>query len=238
MRHAGAIRIDHVLGLNRTYMIPHGMGPQEGTYVRFPFEALLRVIAEESNKARCTVIGEDLGTVPEGFRDTLARFGVWGYRVMLFERDQSGSFRPPETYPAEALAAFNTHDLSTLRAWLTGHDLRVKRGLGLDPGETDEQRREAWHKLRWFIGERAGEYRDDELAAVVKLLGDTPSKLVVISIEDILDIADQPNIPGTVHEHPNWRQRLPVSVEDLSRNPALRKVGEIFAKAGRGRSAA
>ncbi len=140
MRHAGAIRIDHVLGLNRTYMIPRGMGAQDGTYVRFPFEALLRVIAEESNKARCTVIGEDLGTVPEGFRDTLARFGVWGYRVMLFERDQSGSFKPPETYPAEALAAFNTHDLPTLRGWLTGHDLRVKRGLGLDPGETDEQR--------------------------------------------------------------------------------------------------
>lgn len=235
MRHAGAIRIDHVLGLNRTYMIPRGMSAQEGTYVRFPFEALLRVIAEESNKARCTVIGEDLGTVPEGFRDTLARFGVWGYRVMLFERDQSGSFKPPETYPAEALAAFNTHDLSTLRGWLTGHDLEVKRKLGLDPGETDEQRREAREKWRWFVGERAGEFRNDEVAALVKLLGDTPSKLVIVSIEDILRIADQPNIPGTVDEHPNWRQRLPVSVEELAGSAALRKVGEIFAKAGRGR---
>jgi 4-alpha-glucanotransferase len=233
MRHAGAIRIDHVLGLNRTYMIPRGMGAKDGTYVRFPFEALLRVIAEESNKARCTVIGEDLGTVPEGFRDTLARFGVWGYRVMLFERDQSGSFKPPETYPADALAAFNTHDLPTLRGWLTGHDLRVKRGLGLDPGETDAQRREAWDKLRWFIGERAGDYRGDELAAVVKLLGDTPSKLVVVSIEDILGIADQPNIPGTVDQHPNWRQRLPVSVDELADNAALRKVGTIFRKTGR-----
>ena len=233
MRHAGAIRIDHVLGLNRTYMIPRGMSAQEGTYVRFPFEALLRVIAEESNRARCAVIGEDLGTVPEGFRDTLARFGVWGYRVMLFERDQSGSFKPPESYPAEALAAFNTHDLPTLRGWLAGHDLQVKRGLGLDPGETDEQRRASLDKLRWFIGERAGEYRDDELAAVVKLLGDTPSKLVVVSIEDILDIADQPNIPGTVDEHPNWRQRLPVSVEELADNVTLRKVGTVFRKAGR-----
>jgi 4-alpha-glucanotransferase len=233
MRHAGAIRIDHVLGLNRTFMIPRGMSAQDGTYVRFPFDALLRVIAEESNKARCAVVGEDLGTVPEGFRDTLARFGVWGYRVMLFERDQSGSFKPPETYPAEALAAFNTHDLPTLRGWLTGHDLRVKRGLGLDPGETDEQRRESLNKWRWFIGERAGDYRDDELAAMVKLLGDTPSKLVIVSIEDILDIADQPNIPGTVDEHPNWRQRLPVSVEELAENAALRKVGKIFKTAGR-----
>jgi 4-alpha-glucanotransferase len=152
---------------------------------------------------------------------------------MLFERDQNGSFRPPETYPAEALAAFNTHDLPTLRGWLTGHDLRVKRGLGLDPGEADEQRRESWHKWRWFIGERAGEYRDDDLAAMVKLLGDTPSKLVVVAIEDLLGIADQPNIPGTVEEHANWRQRLPVSVEELSENAQLRKVGEIFAKAGR-----
>ncbi len=235
MRHAGAIRIDHVLGLNRTYMIPWGMGAQHGTYVRFPFEALLRVIAEESNKARCTVIGEDLGTVPEGFRETLARFGIWGYRVMLFERDQSGSFKPPETYPAEALAAFNTHDLSTFRGWLAGHDLKVKRGLGLDPGETDEQRRQAWDKWRWFVGERAGEYRNDDLAAMVKLLGDTPSKLVVVAIEDILNIADQPNIPGTVDEHPNGRQRLPVSVDQLSGSATLRKVGEIFAEAGRGR---
>ena len=101
------------------------------------------------------------------------------------------------------------------------------------PGETDEQRQESWGKLRWFIGERAGEYRDDELGAVVKLLGDTPSKLVVVSIEDILDIADQPNIPGTVDEHPNWRQRLPVSVEELADNVTLRKVGTIFRSAGR-----
>jgi 4-alpha-glucanotransferase len=233
MRHAGAIRIDHVLGLNRTYMIARGMSPREGAYVKFPLEALLRVIAEESNRARCVVIGEDLGTVPEGFRDTLQRYGIWTYRVMLFERDDTGSFRHPEAYPAEALAAFSTHDLPTLLGWLSGHDLRVKRSLGLDPGETDEQRHTAWDKLRWLIGERAGEFRDDELAAVTRLLADTPSKLVVIAIEDILGIADQPNVPGTVHEHPNWRQRLPVSVEELAENGQLRKIGEIFRKAGR-----
>ena len=146
-----------------------------------------------------------------------------------------GSFRPPETYPAEALAAFNTHDLPTLRGWLTGHDLRVKRGLGLDPGETDEQRRETCDKWRWFIGERAGDIATTSWRRWRSCSGDTPSKLVVVSIEDILDIADQPNIPGTVDEHPNWRQRLPVNVEELSGSAALRKVGEIFAKAGRGR---
>jgi 4-alpha-glucanotransferase len=234
MRHAGAIRIDHVLGLNRTFMIPHGMAPRDGVYVRFPFESMLRVIAEESNRARCVVIGEDLGTVPEGFREVLTRYGIWTYRVMMFERDGSGSFRHPETYPENAVAAFNTHDMPTLRGWLAGHDLRVKRGLGLDPGETDGQRRHSWDKLRWLIGERAGEWRDDELAAVMALLAATPSRLVVVAIEDVLGIADQPNVPGTVYEHPNWRRRLPVSVEELAENAELRKIAGIFTKAGRG----
>ncbi len=97
MRHAGAIRLDHVLGLKRMFMIPRGLGAAEGAYVRFPFEQLLRVIAEESNRLRCIVIGEDLGTVPEGFRETMARWGLWTYRVMLFEREHDGRFRPPES---------------------------------------------------------------------------------------------------------------------------------------------
>ena len=140
MRHAGAIRLDHVLGLRRVFMIPRGSGAADGAYVRFPFEQSLHAIAQESLAARCIVIGEDLGTVPEGFRETLARWGLWRYLVMLFEREARWPLPSAGGYPAEALATFNTHDLPSLRGWLDAHDLRTKRGLGLDPGESDEAR--------------------------------------------------------------------------------------------------
>lgn len=233
MRHAGAIRLDHVLGLKRIFMIPHGMKPGEGAYVRYPFEQVLGVIAQESNAARCIVIGEDLGTVPEGFRETLSHYGLWSYRVMMFEREHEGRFRPPEAYPAEALATFNTHDLSTFRGWMTGHDLQVKRGIGLDPGEDDGARHWAQQKLREALEHRAPQYAPDDFAAVASYLGATPSLLVCVAIEDILGVADQINIPGTVEQHPNWRRKLPVALEDMEGIIELRRVAEAFAQTGR-----
>ena len=136
------------LGLMRLYLVPHGSSASAGAYVRFPFEPLLRVIAEESNRYRCIFIGEDLGTVPEGFRETAGRWGVWTYRVMMFERWGDGEFKQPHDYPGEALATFNTHDLPTFRGWMSGHDLGTKRALGLDPGESDDARQQAREALR------------------------------------------------------------------------------------------
>jgi 4-alpha-glucanotransferase len=231
MRHAGAIRIDHALGLNRVFMIPRGMGPRDGVYVRFPFELSLRAIAEESNRARCIVVAEDLGTVPDGFRDTLARFGLWMYRVMMFERDGL-AFRPPERYPAQAVATFNTHDLPTLHGWLSGHDLRVKAAIGVDPGETGDARARSQDALRTLIAERDLGQRGDA-AAVAALLAATPSRLAVISLEDVLGVADQVNVPGTIDQHPNWRRRVPVALDDLAENATLQRVAEVFAQAGR-----
>lgn len=233
MRHAGAIRIDHVMGLKRVFMIPRGLGPREGAYVRFPFEPLLQVIAEESCRHRCIVIGEDLGTVPEGFRETLARWGLWSYRVMLFERDGEGRFLAPECYPSEAVATFTTHDLPSFQGWLRSHDLRVKRGLGLDPGESDEARAWAQHMLRTILGERAPGFAADDPAAIACFLGATPSRLAVMSLDDVVGEVEQVNIPATVDEHPNWRRRLSVPLEDLSAHQGLRRVAEAFAQAGR-----
>lgn len=235
MRHAGAIRLDHVLGLKRVFMIPRGCGAGEGTYVRFPFEPLLRVVAEESNRFHCIVIGEDLGTVPEGFRDTLQRWGLWTYRVMLFEREDDGRFRPPECYPVEALASFNTHDLPSFRGWLQSHDLAVKRALGFDPGESDEARAWAQQCLRSILTERASAYPADDIAAVASFLGVTPSRLVVMALEDILGEIEQVNIPGTTEQHPNWRRKLPVPVEELEQHGGLARVAAAFATAGRSR---
>jgi 4-alpha-glucanotransferase len=241
MRHAGAIRLDHVLGLNRVFMIPQRCTANEGTYVRFPFEPSLKTIAQESLNARCVVIGEDLGTVPEGFRETMARWGLWRYLVMLFEREGNGRFRPPEAYPAEAVATFNTHDLASLRGWLDAHDLRIKRGLGLDPGESDEARGWAQQFFHASLDERAPAYAGEaatahgrnELAAVACFLAQTPSRLVAIALDDILGERDQVNIPGTVNEHPNWRRKLPVMLEDLEGYEPLRRVADVFARAGR-----
>jgi 4-alpha-glucanotransferase len=233
MRHAGAIRIDHVLGLNRMFMIPHGCAATDGAYVRFPFEPLLRVIAEESHRFQCIVIGEDLGTVPEGFREALARWGLWTYRVMIFEREGDGRFRPPEWYPVEALATFNTHDLPSFRGWMESHDLRVKRGIGVDPGESDEARSWGQQMLRTILGERAAAHPPDNIAAVAAFLGTAPTRLVVIALEDILGEIDQINIPATVDEHPNWQRRLAVPLEELEDNPDLKRVADAFAQAGR-----
>jgi 4-alpha-glucanotransferase len=238
MSHAGAVRMDHVLGLNRMYLIPHGRPAYDGAYVRYPFEALLRVIAEESNRARCIVIGEDLGTVPDGFRDRLSRWGLWTYRVMMFEREHDGRFRAPETYPAEALATFNTHDLSTFRGWLSGADLAIKRSLGIDPGETEEARAHSREALRWILAERAPSYAPDDFAAVAAVLAQTPSRLVTVGLDDILGVVEQINIPGTVDQHPNWRRKLPANVEDFASHEGLKRVAQAFAQNGRARAPA
>lgn len=236
MRHAGAVRLDHVLGLMRMFLIPRGRGAAEGAYVHYPFEQLLRVIAEESNRVGCIVIGEDLGTVPENFRETMARWGLWSYRVMLFEREHDGRFRPPETYPVEALATFSTHDLPTFRGWLLGHDLRVKQEIGVDAGETAEARGRSHEALRAILAERAPAYLRDDFAAVANVLAATPSNLVVVSLGDVLDVIDQINIPGTVDQYPNWRRKLPVDVEDIGSLEGLRRIAQVFAQAGRGRA--
>ena len=144
MRHAGAIRLDHVLGLKRLYLVPHGFAADNGVYVQMPFEALLAATAQESVEHRCVVIGEDLGTVPEGFREQMADWGIWSYQVMMFERDDQGSFRGVDHYAANALVTFNTHDLSTYAGWRSFSDLKLKRSIGIDPGESDDAR---WHAL-------------------------------------------------------------------------------------------
>ncbi len=232
MRHAGAVRLDHVLGLMRLYLVPHGAGASRGAYLRFPFEPLLRVIAEESNKYRCVFIGEDLGTVPEGFRETAARWGVWTYRVMMFERWGDGEFKKPHDYPHEALATFNTHDLPTFRGWVSGHDLDVKRALGIDPGEDNDSRQRAREALGRALS--SGENGSGEgLPSACAYLAAAPAKLVMVSLEDMLDVVEQVNIPGTIDQHPNWRRKLPVALEEWTEGDTWKMVASTFERAGR-----
>jgi len=213
-RYAGAVRLDHVLGLQRLYMIPVDGGAHGGSYVAMPIDALLAVIAQESHAARAVVIGEDLGTVPDGFRDRMADWGLFSYRVMLFERGHEGAFLPAEAYSANALATFGTHDLPTFSGWQSSHDLAAKRGLGIDPGETQDARHYAQRMLLERL--RSDGIDDAGYAGVVEFLSRSPSRLLAIALEDILGVVDQVNIPGTVSEHPNWRRRLPISLEQLA----------------------
>ena len=214
MRYAGAIRLDHVLGLKRLYLVPHGFAPDNGVYVQMPFEALLAATAQESVAHRCVVIGEDLGTVPEGFREQMADWGIWSYQVMMFERDDHGRFRGIDYYAPNALVTFNTHDLSTYAGWRSFSDLRLKRSLGIDPGESDDAR---WHALAMLSDIlRHHAIEDHDLYAVVGFLARTKSRLLTISLEDLLGVIDQPNIPGTVDEHPNWRRRLPLALDEIA----------------------
>jgi 4-alpha-glucanotransferase len=179
-----------------------------------PLEALFAATALESAAQHCVVIGEDLGTVPEGFREQMADWGIWSYLVVMFERDDDGRFRSIDRYQPNALVTFNTHDLSTYSGWRSFSDLKMKRSLGLDPGETDDARWQALGQLDEVL--RQYDIHQNDLYSVAKFLARTKSRLMAISLEDLLGVVDQPNIPGTVDEHPNWRQRLPVSLENIA----------------------
>jgi 4-alpha-glucanotransferase len=236
MRFAGAIRIDHILGLKRLYLIPKSMEANQGAYIHFPFETMLAIVAQESAVARCIVIGEDLGTVPPGFQDTLARWGIWSFQVLLFQRAADGGFIAPDLYRPNALVTFATHDLPTFRGWVSGSDLAVQRQLGLDPGETDSDRafaRDALGRAMAWRGLPTIDY-----LSVTRFLADTPSRLMMVTLEDALDEVDRVNLPGTIDEHPNWRRRYAVPLEEILERSNLREVARIVEAVGRGSTAA
>jgi 4-alpha-glucanotransferase len=231
MRHAGAIRIDHALGLNRLFVIPVGSAATNGGYVRYPFEAMLAVTAQESAVNHCLVIGEDLGTIPEGVCETLNRWGIWSYRVAMFEREHADAFRQPEQFPENAIVTFNTHDLPTFAGWKSFYDLKVKAALGLDAGESEADRQRALDAMHTTLQQQG--LSDLSLLDLLRYLARARSRLLAVSIEDILGVQDQPNIPGTTIEHPNWRRRLPVDLDALASNETLRSIAGIMAAEGR-----
>jgi 4-alpha-glucanotransferase len=249
MRHAGAVRIDHVMGLKRLFWIPEGALPAQGAYVRYPFADLARVIALESERHRCPVIGEDLGTVPRGFRPAMQRAGLMSCRVLYFERGRDGAFAPPEAYPRPALVSVSTHDLPTIRGFWTCRDVKWRDLLGRFPDEDAHRRARAERErdrvllLRALQGagllpagidpERPPDEPSDELVlAVHRYLAASPGRLLMVQLEDALGEEEQPNLPGAV-EHPNWRRKLGRSLETLGDEPMVARIAEAMAAAGR-----
>jgi 4-alpha-glucanotransferase len=257
MRHAGILRIDHVMSLSRLYWIPSGMEAKAGAYVTYPFDDLLRLVALESHRHCCAVIGEDLGTVPAGFRETMRLAEVLSYRVLVFERRQDGSFVPPAEYQPLAAASAATHDIATLKGFWLGRDIAWRRRLHLypdeDAAETDaaERRRdrvlllEALVRAGVLAPERRGQFLSDsgepiftaELGnAILTYLARSRARLMLVQTEDVVGESEQANLPGTTDAHPNWRRRLSRTLDEIVAGPDLRRVAALSAE-GRLRSA-
>lgn len=231
MVHAGALRIDHVMGLARLYWVPAGMSAREGAYVRYPFEAALGILALESHRNRCIVVGEDLGTVPQEVSRGLADAGVLSYKLLIFEHDAEGRFKPPAAYPRQALAAVTTHDLPTVAGYWRGRDIELRQTFGQFPDagkrrmQIDARARERAGVLAALAGEHLlppgatadpaslPEPTTELMLGVHEYLARTPAMLMIAQLEDAMEAAEQANLPSTIDEHPNWRRKLPLTLE-------------------------
>ncbi len=236
MRSAGALRIDHAMSLMRLFWIPVGSGPADGAYVAYPFEDLLAILARESTRFRCTVIGEDLGTVPNGFRERMAEQRVFSYRLLLFERNADGSFISAEQYPELALAATGTHDLPPLIGWLAGDDIALRQKIGLLDASAAQADRAIRAKDRIRLvdalrtsGDLQGAQSNEALVlAAYRFLARTPARIVMVQLDDVAGEVSPVNVPGTDREHPNWRRKLRDDIETIATDGRLERFAEIL----------
>jgi 4-alpha-glucanotransferase len=233
---AGGIRIDHILGLRRLWLVPDGESAKNGAYLRYPLDDLLRLIALESWRHKAIVIGEDLGTVPPGFRERLQEHGLLGIRVLWFERAEKGpGFKAPADWDHDVAATTTTHDLPTVAGWWIGEDIvwrskigqTAARADGQDPVEIAQTERGEDRKLLWSAFQEAGVAAPDVPVAAdispqtapvdeaLAFVASTPAPLALYPLEDLLALAEMPNLPGSIDEHPNWRRRLALPVSEL-----------------------
>jgi glycogen operon protein len=238
MRHAGALRIDHAIGLRRLFIVPDGTTAADGAYINFRLDEMLAQIALHSHRAACLIVGEDLGTVPEGLPEALAAADILSYSVLWFQR-QNGRIRPPAAWKQRAAACVSTHDLPTLAGWWSGADIAERHELGLlaDPPAAQTERE----------GEKAGLVEqlqaegllhtqpdlmaalpDDVAAAVHGFVSATPSLLALVQADDLAGDRVAVNLPGTDRERPNWRRRLDLDVTALCHTPLARSVLEAM----------
>lgn len=228
MRHAGILRIDHVMGIARQFWIPGGHGSKEGTYIEYPFDDLIGILALESQRNRCMIIGEDLGTVPDGFRERMAAANVLSSRVLYFEQEKD-HFRAPDDYPLMAAACLSTHDLPTLLGYWQGSDLDEMQKLNLYPSVEVQRLMEdgrirdkaalvSMLQSQGFLNTH--EHRNADWSriwdAVHGFLAGTKSVLALVQLDDLTDETVQINLPGTSdHQRPNWRRRQQSGLQDM-----------------------
>jgi 4-alpha-glucanotransferase len=226
LRHAGGLRIDHVMGLFRLFWVPWSAPETPGAYVRYPAADLLAILALESHRAGAVIVGEDLGTVEDEVRATLAARRILSYRLLWFEAE------PPARYPPSSLAAASTHDLPTIAGVWTGADLADQRAAGL-PG--DQTAASALRdRLRAVTGVAEGATVESVVARVYERLAEAPSAWIVASLDDALGALERPNLPGTTTERPNWALPLPEALETIEEHPLVGAVARALAGRGEG----
>ncbi len=229
MRHAGMIRIDHVLGLNRSFWIPDDGTP--GGYIGQPLQSLLALIAIEATDAQTAVIGEDLGLVPAGFRDMTRARGLYGYSVFQYEKDREGAFRNPNDLRAESLACFSTHDTPTVNGFGESRDIDWWVNLGWCMPDNERKARHTRQKdvdALMALGDKP-----DLFTNIHSALAGSPAKLLSIQLDDLTGQVEAQNLPGTIDEHPNWRRATTVPVDDIAKLPSLLATAKIMNDHGR-----
>jgi 4-alpha-glucanotransferase len=240
MRHAGGLRVDHVMGLHHLYCIPDGAAAARGAYVRYPLDDLVGILALESRRHCCLVVGEDLGTVPAGFRDKMAAANILSYRVLFFEQDdKTGHFIPPGQYPRLAVAVAGNHDLATLRGWWQARDIDLKASLGLYPSDAEigsqrrrrvRDREEIVKALRGLgLLPPASEISAEQFTfAAHRFLACVASRLVVVQLDDMTGEVAPVNVPATSTEYPNWRRKYAEPIEALAFDDGLWRIAAIL----------
>jgi 4-alpha-glucanotransferase len=236
LRHAGALRIDHAVGLFRQFWIPRGMSGKDGAYVRFPAADLLGILALESRRARAVVVGEDLGTVPPEVPAALHARGILSSRVLYFERDDAGRFLGAADYERDALATANTHDMPTLEGFFRGRDIAIKRDVGIVPSDVDAKRmqkerqrekRELFRRLsaEGVLPDGSDGDTTQVRGAVHAFLQRTPSSLVGISLDDLVGEVEPVNVPGVgADRFESWTRKLHVPIEEWSRDEEVSRA--------------
>jgi len=237
MAYAGALRIDHAMSLTRLFWIPRGESASNGGYVRYPFEDVLGILALESARARCVVIGEDLGTVPIGFRERMADARALSYRILSFEREADNAFIPSERYPALALAAVGTHDLAPFFSWLDASDIALREKLGLiDEALAGAERtaREADHRRLISTLIQSGDLDPSALdatgimIAAYRYLARSPAAIVMVHIDDAIGELTPVNVPGTSDQYPNWRRKLSLDLDAIGADPRFARLCAVL----------
>jgi 4-alpha-glucanotransferase len=241
MRHAGGLRIDHVIGLQRQFLVPLGGEPKDGCYVRFPFEELTGILALESLRNQCLILGEDLGTVPEGFRERMTAMNVFGCDLLYFERTGDGGFKAPGDYRRKAAVSIGTHDLPTFAGYWEGCDIALRRRLGIydnsaasaAEAERTRERKRLLEALAAIGAKfRAGETPPADRAlldAVHAFLVSSSARLFLAKLDDLFGEREQLNLPGTTTAYPNWRRKLKVAIDDPAFAKALDELAVLCA---------